>query len=756
MTTIKQYLIWFAVLLLYSIFPVQAATPPGLPMLGTQDPFSIPTSNLRSDADKKMPVAINEVGTLKLTQQFDNPQNIYALAITGQMALHSDVSSVKVIIVDNIQQREYLVYEAYPFLTDALVTPITAVCEESCLLSNIASFSLRIELEDASIQITELTYANAPKAGDPVAIKASQDHAKIQKLNEQNLGWLAGETSVSTLTYEEKKRLFLEPTVPNLQGFEYYLGGVFEIKLANPSLPSASTLVKDFTWGDRHGQNWITPVKNQDNCGSCWAFATTGTLETVTNLYFNRFLDLDLSEQDALSCSGAGSCGGGLPGQTLDYFQSTGIVDEACFVYSVSDESCSNKCSSPDELTKISGKISFGSSSHPKTEDTLKRMIIENGPVSGGIRTLLHAMTLVGFSQDSKGETIWIFKNSWGDRWGGKLDSDWGGDGQGNNGYAHVKLNVSNIDWTHAIQTPIINSNNYSINCEDKDGDQFCNWGISTTKPSTCPSFCKAQPDCDDSNPSAGQFDANYNCGTTPEPLPPPPPAEQQFTIHNDGNGVLSVTSITPETSAPWISILTPTPFDVSPGSSKPVSVRVDFSQAPTGQRTTRLLVNSNDPDESPFPNGVNIVVERPTVSSTTTSPLIGATSITPEPTIIQFQSLKSTYNVDEKVVVELVESGSRAQTVDLWIAIQLPTGDLLFKTRSPLFPFVSEPKPFKSSVSAQKTTQAILEFTVPPGMGGDYTFYALYVAEGQNPLTEGIEAVARSNLVTQTVTLAN
>jgi len=239
--------------------------------------------------------------------------------------------------------------------------------------------------------------------------------------------------------------------------------------------------------------------------------------------------------------------------------------------------------------------------------------------------------------------------------------------------------------------------------------------------------------------------------------LLPPPPAEQQFTIHNDGNGVLSVTSITPETSAPWISILTPTPFDVSPGNSKPVSVRVDFSQAPAGQRTTRLLVSSNDPDENPFPNGVNILVERPAeISSTTTSPLIGATSITPEPTTIQFQSLKSTYNVDEKVVVELVESGSRAQTVDLWIAIQLPTGDLLFKTRSPLFPFVSEPKPFKSSVFAQKTTQAILEFTVPPGMGGNYTFYALYVAEGQNPLTEGIEAVSQSNLVTQTVTLAN
>ncbi|MDM8562891.1 hypothetical protein QUF54_06005, partial [Candidatus Marithioploca araucensis] len=200
MKTIK--LIWFAVLSLHFLLPAQAATPPGLPIFGAQDPFSIPTSNLRSDTDKKMPVALNEVGTLKLTQPFDNPQNIYALSITGQATLHSEVSSIKVILVDNIQQHEYLVYEVYPFLTDTQIVPITEVCEETCLLSDdVASFSLRIELEEASIQITELTYADKPKAGDPVAIKAMQDNAKIQKLNEQNLGWLAGETSVSILTY---------------------------------------------------------------------------------------------------------------------------------------------------------------------------------------------------------------------------------------------------------------------------------------------------------------------------------------------------------------------------------------------------------------------------------------------------------------------------------------------------------------------------------------------------------------------------
>ena len=109
-----------------------------------------------------------------------------------------------------------------------------------------------------------------------------------------------------------------------------------------------SSLTESFDWRNRHGANdpdspyydgdptgsgWITSVKNQRGCGSCWAFAATGATEALANIYFNEHIDLDLSEQEALSCSGAGSCKGGLPGKTLDYYTSDGVVDEACFPY---------------------------------------------------------------------------------------------------------------------------------------------------------------------------------------------------------------------------------------------------------------------------------------------------------------------------------------------------------------------------------------------------------------------------------------
>jgi hypothetical protein len=60
----------------------------------------------------------------------------------------------------------------------------------------------------------------------------------------------------------------------------------------------------------------------------------------------------------------------------------------------------------------------------------------------------------------------------------------------------------------------ISNQPNKQPACVDEDGDGYCNWGISATKPSTCPSFCNARRDCDDSNPSLLDFvsDTNFNC----------------------------------------------------------------------------------------------------------------------------------------------------------------------------------------------------------------------------------------------------
>lgn len=86
----------------------------------------------------------------------------------------------------------------------------------------------------------------------------------------------------------------------------------------------------------------------------------------------------------------------------------------------------------------------------------------------------------------------------------------------------------------------------------------------------------------------------------------------RSFTIFNDGSGTLSVTSMQLQPSAGWITWSPQAPFDIAPGASVQVTVNADLNGAPPGQSTYRLLVSSNDADESPYPNGVFIVVNRP------------------------------------------------------------------------------------------------------------------------------------------------
>lgn len=95
--------------------------------------------------------------------------------------------------------------------------------------------------------------------------------------------------------------------------------------------------------------------------------------------------------------------------------------------------------------------------------------------------------------------------------------------------------------------------------------------------------------------------------------LGPPLPAEagagQSFMIFNDGDSPLTVSSLSLDTATSWIEWEPQAPFTIAPGGSQEVLVFADFGLAPPGQVTRRLLVQSNDPDESPYPGGVNLVI---------------------------------------------------------------------------------------------------------------------------------------------------
>jgi len=218
----------------------------------------------------------------------------------------------------------------------------------------------------------------------------------------------------------------------------------------NPCTPTKD-LPDAYNWCDLGG---CTPVKDQDACGSCWAFGTVGPLEC--NIRIKDGAAVDLAEQWLVSCNSDGwSCSGGW--WAHDYHQwktdpcgGTGAVMEADFPYVASDVPCD--CPYPHEYL-IDDWAFIGSESGIPPVNNIKQAIIDYGPVSvavyansamkaytGGIFNgcgsgqVNHAVVLVGWDDNQGTDGIWIMRNSWG--------SDWGEDG-----YMRIPYDCSSIGY---------------------------------------------------------------------------------------------------------------------------------------------------------------------------------------------------------------------------------------------------------------------------------------------------------------------
>ncbi|MCK5522791.1 MAG: SUMF1/EgtB/PvdO family nonheme iron enzyme [Thiomargarita sp.] len=124
----------------------------------------------------------------------------------------------------------------------------------------------------------------------------------------------------------------------------------------------------------------------------------------------------------------------------------------------------------------------------------------------------------------------------------------------------------------------------------------------------------------------------------------------------------------------------------------------------------------------------------------------------------LSFSALKPINHIGECLFLTLQENlqaSSRFHRVDLWAAVQLPSGDLLFMTPLAFAPFSPNPQFFRESLEATKRVHDIFDFEVVVGLSGTYTFYAVYVDEGKNPLTDG-DSVYRSNIALVSTTLSD
>lgn len=282
---------------------------------------------------------------------------------------------------------------------------------------------------------------------------------EIDQINQQirlhGLQWEAGPTALSGLSEIEKiNRL-----------------GAFVPLREDPSrmieLQTIAELPSAWDWTDHDGGNYITSIKDQGNCGSCWAFATIGVMEAMynieNNLYSTEFkqtvfgmaddsrrnilrypagadaLQLrelkypDFSEQFLISCSTAGDCDGGYEDDAWAHLKKQGVVPEECYPYLAQTTACAPCADWRKQLTRVKN---WGYVTQSNVRMNAIKTALLDGPLvmymevysdfyhyrSGIYQPVKsasfeggHAVVLVGYNEQ---QDYWICKNSWGTNWG--------------------------------------------------------------------------------------------------------------------------------------------------------------------------------------------------------------------------------------------------------------------------------------------------------------------------------------------------
>ena len=207
----------------------------------------------------------------------------------------------------------------------------------------------------------------------------------------------------------------------------------------------ASQLPRKFDWREVDGENYVSPVRNQGGCGSCYAFSSMGMLEARYRLMTKNTKQPVFSPQDVVSCSEyAQGCEGGFPYLIAGkYAQDFGVVEEMCYPYRGHDSTCQegDNCLRYHSTNYYYVGGYYGACS----EEGMRAELVQNGPMSVSFEVYSdfqhyksgiyrhtglgdkfnpweitnHAVLLVGYGEEL-GTKFWIVKNSWGESWGEK------------------------------------------------------------------------------------------------------------------------------------------------------------------------------------------------------------------------------------------------------------------------------------------------------------------------------------------------
>ena len=188
----------------------------------------------------------------------------------------------------------------------------------------------------------------------------------------------------------------------------------------------------------------VTPVKNQGQCGSCWAFSTTGAVEGAMFLSTGK-LD-SYSEQQLVDCSGSYGnmgCNGGLMDNAFKYIEKTPLETESEYPYTARNGKCKSSGSgsgkvasfydvTPNSVAQLKAAIQKGPTSVAIEADQFSFQSYTSGVITKGCgQQLDHGVLAVGYGTENNID-YFLVKNSWGASWGDQ-------------GYVKIAASASNV-----------------------------------------------------------------------------------------------------------------------------------------------------------------------------------------------------------------------------------------------------------------------------------------------------------------------